>query len=76
MKMVMPTRDRWSIIELRHIALNIPIGTPMSQESSTAMTAICAEIGPRRRIIPLIGSLFQNEEPISPLMTCPIQFRY
>src|SRR5690606_19216631 len=66
-KIVIVTRDIWSKSELRHMALNKPMGTPISQEKKTAMSAICAVMGPRRRINSLIGSFVQNEEPSSPL---------
>ena len=52
------------------------MGTPNSHDSTTAKMAIWAEMGPRRRIIWLMGSLVQNEYPISPRNTWPIQDRY
>ena len=68
-KMVMPTRDTWSAQVLRNQALSRPMGTPNSHDSTTAKMAIWAEMGPRRRIIWLMGSLVQKEYPISPLNT-------
>ena len=58
------------------MALSMPTGTPISQENSTAIIAIWAEMGPRRAIKALIGSLVQKDVPKSPVMTSRIQSKY
>ena len=76
MKTVTTTRVTWSPAERRHTALAMPTGMPMIQDSTTAMSAIWAVMGPRRRIRSRIGSPRQNDRPRSPRRTSPIQSRY
>jgi hypothetical protein len=60
----------------RLIAQSSPTGTPMIQEMVIAIRPIWAVIGPRRLITSAIGSPRQNEVPMLPLSTSPIQARY